>query len=506
MKNIVILDVETTGANHLIDEVCQMSYIVLGSDLSIVEAKNFFFMVDYVNFKSDKKKLNIDELKSLSNNKTFKDQYKEIFNDLNNNFIVCHKCEHDISFVKSEFMRCDNKNNFVYEEFCTMKYYTDILKIPSEKFGYKYPKLIEVMPFLNIKRGDIYSSCKQIFNLTNEITFHDSRVDVASTYLVAIKTGEIINRYKDYLNKSINNTQINKHENLEDNINNSSRLAKKNDAHTDNANERDMSLFKSLFSFKGKIDRNKYICYVLLTAAMYMLANIIIDNIYTYSFMSDNTSIIISVLLWVINGFGLTALTVKRIRYNEESMWLIFLLLIPIINLIFVLHLSIKKDIETINTHDMDSLTYRNKKLKKISYISICILIATGIYTSYEIYGIIKQEQAIDIVMNTLYDKDKSSTKTIATYIEEKVEDINPYYIDDWYAVKIDSNTYLVTFDFDIEDDYYSNGYNSYPYEVNIDTKEVTEISSDKMIKKYEDMGQFDDRLYINEFKIEKSM
>ncbi|MDK2586853.1 DUF805 domain-containing protein [Romboutsia sedimentorum] len=267
-----------------------------------------------------------------------------------------------------------------------------------------------------------------------------------------------------------------------------------------------MSLFKSLFSFKGKIDRNKYICYVLLTAAVYMLANIIIDNIYTYSFMSDNTSIIISVLLWVINGFGLTALTVKRIRYNEESMWLIFLLLIPIINLIFVLHLSIKKDIETINTHDMDSLTYRNKKLKKISYISICVLIATGIYTSYEIYRIIKQEQAIDIVMNTLYDKDKSSTKTIATYIEEKVEDINPYYIDDWYAVKIDSNTYLVTFDFDIEDGYYSNGYNSYPYEVNIDTKEVTEISSDKMIKKYEDMGQFDDRLYINEFKIEKSM
>ncbi len=506
MKNIVILDVETTGANHLIDEICQMSYIVLGSDLSIVEAKNFFFMVEYVNFKSYKKKLNIDELKSLSNDKTFKDQYEEIFNDLNNNFIVCHKCEHDINFVKSEFMRCDNKNNFVYEEFCTMKYYTDILKIPSEKFGYKYPKLIEIMPFLNIKRGDIYSSSKEIFNLTDEeITSKDIRVDLATIYLTAMKTEELINRYKDYLNKPINDDiETDKHEKSENN--NSSKLSKNNDVHTDNANERDMSLFKSLVSFKGKIDRNKYSCYVLLTAAIYMLANIIADSIYTYSFMSDNTSIIISVLLWIINGFGLTALTVKRIRYKEESMWLIFLLLIPIINLIFVLHLCIKKDIEATNTHDMNRFAYRNKKLKKISYISICILIATGIYTSYEIYGIIKEEQAIDIVINTLYDKDKSSTKTIGTYIEEKVEDINPYYIDDWYAVKIDSNTYLVTFNFDIEDDYYTNGYNSYPYEVNIDTKEVTEISSDKMIKKYEDLGQFDDRVYINEFKIEKSM
>lgn len=222
MNNIVILDIETTGDNYLIDEICQMSYIVLDSKLNIVKAKNFFFMVDYVYFKSNKKKLNIHELKRLSDNKTFKDGYEEIFNDLNNNFIVCHKCDHDISFIKSEFMRIDHENKFVYEEFCTMKHYTDILKIPSENFGYKYPKLIEIMPYLNIKRGDIYSKSKDIFNLDDEeMNFHDSRVDVVATYLVTIKTEEILIKYKESLNNQENinmNTNINKYKDLEDKL------------------------------------------------------------------------------------------------------------------------------------------------------------------------------------------------------------------------------------------------------------------------------------------------
>ena len=203
MKNIIILDVETTGPDYLLDEIYQMSYIVLDKDFNIIKAKNFFFMVDYIEFKFNEKKLNRYKLKILSNNKIFKDYYNEIFNDLNGNLIVCHKCDHDISFLKSEFIRVNNKNKFIYEEFCTMKYYTNILKIPHEHYVYKYPKLTEIMPYLNIKRGDINNKSKEIFNMVdNEINLHDSRVDSVITYLVAINTPELINTYIHLLDKS----------------------------------------------------------------------------------------------------------------------------------------------------------------------------------------------------------------------------------------------------------------------------------------------------------------
>ncbi|MBP3928773.1 MAG: hypothetical protein J6D47_04275 [Peptostreptococcaceae bacterium] len=42
MKTI-ILDIETTGENHLIDEICQMSYIILNDKFEILNSKNFFF-------------------------------------------------------------------------------------------------------------------------------------------------------------------------------------------------------------------------------------------------------------------------------------------------------------------------------------------------------------------------------------------------------------------------------------------------------------------------------
>ncbi|MBP3928770.1 MAG: DUF805 domain-containing protein [Peptostreptococcaceae bacterium] len=148
--------------------------------------------------------MNIEELQHLSNNKTFKDNYNEIFSDLNNSFIVCHNSKHDLDFIKSEFTRVDNNKQFIYQEFCTMEHYTDILKIPSDSFKYKYPKLIEIMPYLNIKRGDIYSKSKELFDIDDsDLDFHDSRVDVVSTYLIAINTTEVLKKYKEISNKRI---------------------------------------------------------------------------------------------------------------------------------------------------------------------------------------------------------------------------------------------------------------------------------------------------------------
>lgn len=546
MNNIVILDVETTGDNYLLDEICQMSYIILDKNLRILKSKNFFFMVDYVHFKSNKKKLNIEELKLLSNNKTFKDRYNEIFNDLNNNLIVCHNCEHDISFLKSEFMRVDNKNNFVYEEFCTMKYYTNILKLPSESFGYKYPKLIEVMPYLNIKRGDIHKKSKEIFSLADkEINFHDSRVDSVATYLIAIKTEALINKYRDLLNRSLD-AKINLYEDkelsekLDENINeeiDSERKVKESqDISIVNSNNSKpkINIIKDLFSVKGTVGRKKYIIYLIAIICIFNIFGRILANHMTINgLINENSVNMISRPLTIAMSFMLLPISIKRLKDCNQPMWLIIFLFIDLLNLFFILDLCISKGKNRL--YDGFGSKKKRNEYKKVSVSKASIIIVLSllmpiiiiallymgfsmseedntqnysqdeaqIYNQDDTQNSPKQNEAIEIAKYTLHHEKEPYTRTIITYIEDKVKKINPYCIYDWHAYEIEDNIYLVCFEFDKNDDDPENGYNSYPYEVDIDTKTVTQVSSNELIKKYEDLGYFDDKTYINEFKEE---
>lgn len=514
MRNIVILDIETTGNDYLLDEICQLSYIVLDKDLNIIKNKNFFFMVDYIQYKSNKKKLNIEELKKLSDNKTFKDRYEEIFNDLNDNLIVCHKCEHDISFLKTEFIRIDNKNNFIYEEFCTMKHYTNILKIPSENYGYKYPKLIEIMPYLNIKRGDIYNKTKEIFDIyDDELNFHDSRVDVVATYLVAIKTDDLVDMYNRDINK-LEDIKVNINENIYSKSDNNkivNVLLEETNQINENKNvfsyKQKNSIFRDLLSFKGSISRKKFGVYIFTNILIYILLMLVMRKIYISTDMYEDTFELLILLLNIAKSYIIVSLTIKRLRDLSKPLWLALLLIIPIVNLIFIIELCFLKgnDKKLKNVCKLKNKGTNKIKISKPIYILIgsimvpvIVLLALWIWSNLDNAN---ETEAIEIVRFTLHHN--SETDTIDTYINEKVEEIDPYYIDGWYANKVEDNIYLVSFDFDRYDDNYTNGYNSFPYEVNLDTQEVTEISSDEIIKKYEDLGYFDDESYINEFKID---
>ena len=515
--NIVILDVETTGDNHLIDEISQISYIVLDSELNIIKAKNFFFMVDYVYFKSNKKKLDIEELKRLSNNKTFKDRYDEIFNDLNDNLIVCHKCEHDINYLKSEFMRVDKDNSFRYEEFCTMKYYTDILKIPSTNYGYKYPKLIEIMPYLNIKRGDINNYSKSIFNLSDsEIILHDSRVDVVVTYLITIKTEEIVNKYKaliehkhmkideKYDDKSSIKVDYSEQINLnkKNNITEDRQYINYNSNNYENVNEKENTCISNIFSLQGYISKKDYRKFIFLMIPIYLLSLILINEIYLNSEMDYSTQKGTMVVVSYIFKFPLLILSIKRIRGLKKSMWLIILLFIPIINTFFVLDLCLEKDVKYIE----ECKIAKNKKITWYTVISVTILLIIGGYLYYRIYESNKVDEAINMVENALYYDDESLFGSpISSYIESRMNDIDPYYVDGWYGYKIEKDVYLVCYDFDMEDEDYENGYISYPFEINIETKELTPIVLGDMIHKYEELGYFND-IEINAFKYENDI
>lgn len=180
LSKILFFDTETTGLNP--GDICQLSYII--SDNEDIQAKNFFFTVDYVEPGAQRiHGLSVERLKQLSNNKRFKDNFSEIKDDFNSvNIIAGHNISFDIRFIKSEFSTCNY--NYDYDEsFCTMRNFTSICKIPKAKgIGYKWPTLEELTDFFGVKHKDIVNASKELFNC-NDIGFHDARYDIVATYL-----------------------------------------------------------------------------------------------------------------------------------------------------------------------------------------------------------------------------------------------------------------------------------------------------------------------------------
>lgn len=198
---VVILDTETTGFEAKSNQIAQLAYLVIING-QVKYKKNFFFTVD----KMDKGAENthgfsIEKLNSLSNGKRFCHHAREIFEDLDEALIVCHNLQFDIPFIQNEFERIGVRIN-PPKTFCTMKYYTDILKLKG-KYGYKWPKLTEVLDFYSINHMDISRKMNTFFGEASQA--HDARWDI-------IATMEIYNRIENIQNaiEKINTNKITK--------------------------------------------------------------------------------------------------------------------------------------------------------------------------------------------------------------------------------------------------------------------------------------------------------
>lgn len=184
MERIVFLDTETTGLEYYNNQILQLSYIICDEKLNIIERKNFYLDVDVEIEISASKVHNITKEKiiELSKGVKFKDVATEIYWDLSYNKIICHNTKFDLSFIKREFLIL-NKTIEIKKEFCTMEHYTNMLKIRNY-YGYKWPKLEEVVGYLNFDKNQLVKGAKNIFNITDNIDLHDSRLDVYITYII----------------------------------------------------------------------------------------------------------------------------------------------------------------------------------------------------------------------------------------------------------------------------------------------------------------------------------
>lgn len=198
MNYKIIFDTETTGLNSFADQIAQLSYIIINDDYEIKTAKNFYFSVDYVEAGASRVNgLTKKRLEELSEGKKFEDFADEIYEDfLNAKVSIAHNLPFDLSFLRQEFKRLEYDTDTLDEDkeyLCTMDRYTDILKIEHKYYGYKYPRLDEVMWKLNVSREYISNMANDIFEI-EDIGYHDARFDIVAT-LIAYKSLEHIEKY-----------------------------------------------------------------------------------------------------------------------------------------------------------------------------------------------------------------------------------------------------------------------------------------------------------------------
>ena len=178
----IILDTETTGLYPEYNQIAQLSYVILDKHNNIIDSKNYYFQVDKMEYDAEKVHgLSVPLLRELSLGKTFEDNIEEIYHDINGaDMVICHNSNFDIGFIRNEFRRVGKEFDFE-RSFCTMEYYTDILKIENY-YGYKWPRLEEVIDYLGINQNTLETTMARLFSLDSaKVGYHDSRYDVAAT-------------------------------------------------------------------------------------------------------------------------------------------------------------------------------------------------------------------------------------------------------------------------------------------------------------------------------------
>jgi DNA polymerase III epsilon subunit-like protein len=186
----IFLDTETTGFKP--GQICQLTYTITIDD-KVEAAKNFFLSCESVDPGAEKiHGFSVERLKELSGGRTFKDIAREVAIDLKDGIFIAHNVKFDINFVKTEIERASYPF-IIAGQFCTMKYFENIIKLKGKYGKYKWPKLEETMQFLGIdsKSKGFNRGLQRLYG-DEGISFHDARFDVCglvTVYYKALKVG-----------------------------------------------------------------------------------------------------------------------------------------------------------------------------------------------------------------------------------------------------------------------------------------------------------------------------
>ena len=196
---ILYFDTETTGLCP--GGIIQLSYIM--QDKNGITGKNFFFFQPYIEPSSTRVHgVTVEKLALLSSGKVFYDYIDEITADFESaDLVVAHNFPFDFKFMSAEFERCYQTFHFK-EKLDSMRYFCPYLKLPTANGrGLKYPKLGELANFFEVYDYDVSRLCIKLFKGCG--SSHDSRFDIAQTFLSIQTAREKYPDFNEYLKQFI---------------------------------------------------------------------------------------------------------------------------------------------------------------------------------------------------------------------------------------------------------------------------------------------------------------
>lgn len=174
---MIFLDCEATGNSA--SQICQLAYLIVADGIA---GKNFFFSVRDVEYHAEQiHGFSKGRLKALSHGRVFADDAQEIIEDFQNaDRLIGHNISADMRFLRLEL----DAHGLVFhgpETFCTMKFFTPIMNLPSSGKRPKPPKLRELARYYELSDEAIAAFTCDCFG--DPASAHDARFDVCATYL-----------------------------------------------------------------------------------------------------------------------------------------------------------------------------------------------------------------------------------------------------------------------------------------------------------------------------------
>lgn len=176
----VYFDTETSGFKP--GNIGQLSAII--EEDGNISTYNKYFKLDFItDDAAESTHRDLEFYEKASGGKTFKDYKDEILNIFSNATIIAHNVKFDMNFLSTELWRQD----IIFkplDTFDTMGYFKDKCKLPMARGnGFKNPKLSDVVNLFNIDEVKINKYAKQLFNITDELSYHDAMYDTTAMFV-----------------------------------------------------------------------------------------------------------------------------------------------------------------------------------------------------------------------------------------------------------------------------------------------------------------------------------
>lgn len=182
---VLFYDTETSGLKP--GQIGQLSIIECNEQGQF--GHNYYFCIDEISDGAAKVTgRDLDFYRKASNGIRFEHKAAELAELFKYATVIGHNVKFDNMFMRAELHRCGIEFTYA-KEFDTMNYFKDICKLKGNRFGYKNPKLEEVIKFLGINEEKVRKFTEQMFKLNNS-SYHDATYDTTAMYTAyMVQTG-----------------------------------------------------------------------------------------------------------------------------------------------------------------------------------------------------------------------------------------------------------------------------------------------------------------------------